>query len=191
MLGALDTTPLAEPQHSAPPSIGLLREGLAESDTLTGVSRSSAAVAAAYEIAQRHAPATGTAVFEIQTDHTGLVQSVRLLSAGSNHESWSRMGDGLKALLAKRLLRVPPGENGLLTRLRVERGELAVSLSERGRTKRKAAIGQAPIHRKEELDESTRASLEPGNLSPSLGVVVSGAREAHPTRVIILSEQFL
>jgi hypothetical protein len=189
MLGALDTAPL-DALPSAQPSIGLLREGLAESDTLTGVSRSSAAVSAAYESARRDAPATGIAVFELQTDDTGLVQHVRLLSAGSDYESWRRMGEGLEALLGKRHLRVPLGSKGLLTRLRVERGELAVRLSERHRTKRKAALGQAPLHRKEESDESTRASLSPGRLSPSLGVVVSGAGEAHPTRVVILTEQY-
>lgn len=191
LLAALGAEPRDTPQPSVKPSIGLLREGLAESDTLTGASRSSAAVAAAYEVAQQHAPATGIAVFEVQTDSTGLVQHVRLLSAGSDDESWSRMGDGLKALLAQRNLRVPPGSKGLLTRLRVERGELAVSPSERHRTKRKAALGQAPLHPKEEWNESTRESLEPGHLSPSLGIVVSGASKAQPTRVVILSEQSL
>jgi len=190
ILGALDSPAVPEPAASKP-SIGLLTEGLAEMDAQKGISPSSPAIGVAYQSARSLAPATGTAVFELQSDPAGLVHTVRVLSASTDQESWKRVAERLQQLLASRRLRVPQGANGVVTRLRIDRGALAQPLAERGRTKRGAALGQAPLHPKQQTEESTRASLEPGQLSPTLGVTVAGGATAPATRVVVVSERYL
>ncbi|MEO8183768.1 MAG: hypothetical protein ABI895_33505 [Deltaproteobacteria bacterium] len=175
----------------APTSPGGLVEGLAALDAERGLARSSAATHAAYAAARLRAPPLGIGVFDIQTNERGVVLSVTLVSAGSDLESWQRVGQELHGLLRDRPLRVAPGAKGLLARLRIERGELAVAAAERGRTKRGAALGQAPLHAREQGHESTRASLEPGQLSPTLGITVAGGPSGEQIRVVLVSERAL
>jgi hypothetical protein len=169
------------------PSVGLLEEGLAALDAQRGTSRSSIAVSAGYQAAREHAPPQGVGVFEVRTDATGLVLSVSLLDAKSNQPSWRKVGESLAARLKGRRLRVPQGANGLATRLRIERGDLALELSERGRTERGVAIGEQPLHPREQRGESKLGERK-GQLTPTLGTQVAGASQAHPTRIVLLSE---
>ena len=171
------------------PSIGLLREGLDARDAARGLSRSSAAVHAAYDAAG-HAPPHGIGIFEVRADAGGNVVAVTLLRFGSDEARWKRVAGALREQLQKRRLRVPPGAAGLVTRLRIERGELAKDVADLGRTERGVALGQDYLGPKHRRDESTRASLAPGQLTPTLGAsVTAGGREA--TRVIVLSERAL
>jgi hypothetical protein len=181
-----------EPAPTQPaPSVGLLVEGLAQLDAERGVSRSSAAIHAGYEAARRAAP-NGIALFDLRTDERGLVLSVTLASAPSEEARWQRVGQELQELLKDRRLRVPAGAKGLATRLRIERGQLAQTLTERDKAKRGAALGQQELHSREPRDTSTRAHLDdPRQLSPTLGVSVAGASGGVPIRVAVLEEKAL
>lgn len=185
LLRAIDAAPAVD---AAPPSVRLLQEGLAQRDAEKGLARSSAAVAAGYRAARRYAPETGTAVFEIHGDPDGLVQRVLLVSPDGD-ERWEHVREALQALLGQRRLRVPEGRAGVVARLRIDRGELALTLDERDRTERRPALGEEPLDPREDWPESTRASIETKRLSPSLGV--SSEVKPHPTRVTLLSERFL
>jgi hypothetical protein len=180
-------------EPSAPPaaSDGGLAAGLAALDAQRGQSRSNAANAASYEAARRFAPPNGMGIFDILTDERGVVLSVTLASAPADEARWQRVGQELDALLKERRFRVPPGAKGLAARLRIETGELARDLAERFRTQRGAALGQAPGGAREAHDESTRARLEPGQLSPTLGITVAGGGSDQHIRVVLLSERAL
>lgn len=169
---------------------GALGEGLTALDTARGRGRSSAAISAAHGAALRLAPDEGAAVFEVRADASGNVIAVTLVSFGSSESRWRQVADSMHANLKRRKLRVGKGA-GLVTRLRVERGELAKQNSERGRTERGTAIGQDSLGVKDVRDESTRASLSAGRISPSLGVGVAGGGGGTPTRVVLLSERVL
>jgi hypothetical protein len=170
----------------------LLVEGLAQLDAERGVSRSGAAIHAGYEAARRAAP-DGIAVFDLRTNDRGMVVSVSLVSAPSQEVSWQRVGQELQKLLKDRRLRVPAGARGLATRLRIERGQLAQTLTERAAVKRGVALGQREIHSREPpRDTSTRAHLDdPRQLSPTLGVSVGGAGGGALIRVAVLDERAL
>jgi hypothetical protein len=179
-----------EPPRPAP-SVGLLVEGLAQLDAERGVSRSSAAIHAGYEAARRAAP-NGIALFDLRTDEHGVVLSVTLASAPSEETRWQRVGQELQELLKDRRLRVPAGAKGLATRLRIERGQLAQTLTERDKAKRGAALGQQELHSREPRDTSTRAQLDdPRQLSPTLGVSVAGGGGGALIRVAVLDERAL
>jgi hypothetical protein len=180
-----------EPEPPPPaPSIGLLVEGLAQLDAQRGVSRSSAAIHAGYEAARRAAP-NGIALFDLRTDERGVVLSVTLASAPSEEARWQRVGQELQELLKDRRLRVPAGKKGIATRLRIERGPLAQTLTDRDKTKRGAALGQQELHPREQRDISTRAHLDdPRQISPTLGVSVAAGASAL-IRVIVLDERAL
>jgi hypothetical protein len=181
-----------EPEPPRPaPSVGLLVEGLAQLDAERGVSRSGAAIHAGYEAARRAAP-NGIALFDLRTDERGVVLSVTLASAPSEEARWQRVGQELQQLLRDRRLRVPAGAKGLATRLRIERGKLAQTLTERDKAKRGVALGQQELHSREPRDTSTRAHLDdPRQLSPTLGVSVAGAGEGALIRVAVLDEKAL
>jgi|GEM_PF-2537490 len=170
-------------------SVGLLSEGLQALDAEKGLSGSSPAVSASYRAA-RLGPSVGTAVFEIRTDARGAVTSVKLIGDAGNGP-WLSVAADLLARLKDRLLRLPEGAKGLVTRLRIDRGELAQDLSERGKTKRGVAIGQD--HHPKDLgwDESTQGSSRPSRLAPSLGVSSDDLRTSIKTRVRLLSQQSL
>lgn len=172
------------------PSDGGLRQGLAARDAERGLGRSSAANHAAYQAARRFAPATGSGVFDVTTDERGVVLSVTLASAPANEVDWQRVGEELHQLLKDRRLRVPSGARGLVARLRIETGELALDNAGRFRTERRPALGQAPAHPRELRTESTRSSLEPGQLSPTLGVSLSGSGSGR-IRVVLVDERAL
>jgi hypothetical protein len=181
-----------EPDPPRPtPSVGLLVEGLAQLDAERGVSRSGAAIHAGYEAARRAAP-DGIALFDLRTDERGVVLSVTLASAPSEEARWQRVGQELQQLLKDRRLRVPAGAKGLATRLRIERGQLAQTLSERDKAKRGAALGQQELHSREPREASTRAHLDdPRQLSPTLGVSVAGTGGGALIRVAVLDEKAL
>jgi hypothetical protein len=181
-----------EPDPPRPtPSVGLLVEGLAQLDAERGVSRSGAAIHAGYEAARRAAP-DGIALFDLRTDERGVVLSVTLASAPSEEARWQRVGQELQELLKDRRLRVPGGAKGLATRLRIERGQLAQTLSERDKAKRGAALGQQELHSREPREASTRAHLDdPRQLSPTLGVSVAGTGGGALIRVSVLDEKAL
>jgi hypothetical protein len=179
-------------EREKPPSDGGLAAGLAALDAERGQSRSSAAHHAAYEAARRFAPPQGMGIFDISTDERGVVLSVSLTSAPADEARWQRVADELRTLLKDRRLRVPPGAKGLAARLRIETGDLAKNIAERFRKPRGAALGQGYSHPREQRPESTRASLDPGQLTPTLGVTIAGGggNEAN-IRIVLLSERAL
>jgi hypothetical protein len=182
------------PVHEAPerirPSIGLLSEGLAQMAAEKGVSRSSAAVSAAYVAAREGAPAEGIALFDVRADATGAVVSVTPVS-GADAERWRAVAERMRTLLAGQRLRVPSGAAGMLTRLRIERGDVAKKPSELGKLERGPAMGQeGPLHPRQVAVESTQKSLENGQLTPTW-MVHSSARNARTMRVVIVSERLL
>lgn len=181
-----------EPEAPRPaPSVGLLVEGLAQLDAERGVSRSGAAIHAGYEAARRAAP-SGIAFFDLRTDEHGVVLSVTLASAPVEETRWQLVRQELQELLKDRRLRVPAGAKGLATRLRIERGPLAQTLSERDKVKRGAALGQQELHSREPRDTSTRAHLDdPRQLSPTLGVSIAGAGGGALIRVAVIDERAL
>jgi hypothetical protein len=182
--------PVAKPK---PPSDGGLSAGLAALDAERGQSRSSAANHAAYEAARRFAPPQGMGIFDILTDDHGVVLSVHLANAPADEARWQRVAEELRTLLKDRRMRVPPGAKGLAARLRIETGDLAKNIADRFRQPRGAALGQGFSHPSEQRNESTRASLEPGQLSPTLGVTVAGGGGGNDPniRIVLLSEQAL
>jgi hypothetical protein len=187
--GASRRSRAAKVPDTPPASVGRLTEGLHELDAEKGLSGSSPAVSASYRAA-RLGPNVGTAVFEIRTDARGAVTAVQVVGDDTNG-AWSNVAADLLARLKDRLLRLPAGAKGLVTRLRIDRGELAQDLSERGRTKRGVAIGQE--HHPKDLgwDESTQGSLRPNRLSPTLGISSEDLRTSVKTRVQLLSQQTL
>jgi len=128
----------------------------------------------------RHAHAGGTGTAD---------DPVTLASAPAHEAEWQRVAQELQQLLKERRLRVPPGAKGLAARLRIETGELAKSITERFRSQRGPALGQAPDHPREMRAESTRSSLEPGQLSPTLGVTIAGGGSNASIRVVLLDER--
>lgn len=170
----------------APPSVGLLTEGLEALDAEKGLSRSSAAISACYRAAEM-GPDVGTAVLEVRTDARGAVMTVSVV--GNDGSTWSLVADTLLDRLKHTLLRVPNGARGLVTRLRIDRGYLAEDPSARGRTKPGAAIGQDHHAKDYGWDESTQAGTSRGRLSPSLGVSSDSLRRRVKTRVLLLSQQ--
>jgi hypothetical protein len=180
----------SEPSAVEPkPSDGGLRAGLAALDAQRGLSRSSATNPAGYEAARRFAPPNGIGIFDILTDERGLVLSVTLASAPADEARWQRVGEELHALLEDRRFRVPLGAKGLAARVRIETGELAKDIADRFRTLRGPALGQDTSQAREAHNESTRAQLEPGQLSPSLGVKLAGGGSPQHIRVVLLSER--
>lgn len=173
------------------PSVGLLEEGLALADAQRGMSRSGAAVSAGYGAARSHAPAAGAAVFDVQTDATGSVISVTLVSAAADRARWNAVAEALQAQLKNRKLRVPKGAKGLLTRLRIERGEMAKSRSARDHLERRGVVGQEPLDARDKRQESTRDSSEGRELAPTLGIDVANLRKPIATRVVLLNQREL
>jgi hypothetical protein len=178
------------PAAPSRPSDGGLRQALTARDAERGLSRSSAATHAAYQAARRFAPRTGIGTFDITADEGGVVLSVTVASAPENELDWQRVREELHQLLKDRRLRVPPGARGLVARLRVETGELAKDQAERFRTERAPALGQVPSHPRELRAESTRNSLEPGQLSPTLGLTIAGGGSGN-IRVVLVDERAL
>lgn len=191
-LGPKDLAELSrkvEPTEAAPgaQSVARITEEAEAMDGSKGLSRSSAAVSVGYRSAQL-GPEVGTAVLEVRTDARGVVTSVRVLG---NHvtDAWVLVADDLLNRLKERILRVPAGAQGLLTRLRIDRGYLAEDLSERGRVKRGVAMGQDHHEKDYGWDESTQASFGGHRPAPSLGVSSEWLRNRVKTRVSIVSQQ--
>jgi len=180
--------PVAKPK---PPSDGGLSAGLAALDAQRGQSRSNPANHAAYEAARRFAPPQGMGIFDILTDDHGVVLSVQLASAPADEARWQRVAEELRTLLKDRRMRVAPGAKGLAARFRIETGDLAKNIADRFRASRGAALGQGVSHPSEQRNESTRASLEPGQLSPTLGITVAGGGGGgnDNIRIVLLSER--
>lgn len=169
-------------------SAALFGEGL-EPGAGVAASASSPAISAGYRAAQL-GPRVGTAVFEVHTNAQGSVTAVYL--AGDDESGfWSLVADELLARLAKSVLRLPTGAKGMITRLRIDRGYLAEDLAARGKVERGAALGQD--HHPKDLgwDESTQGSMRSGRLAPTAGVSSDSLRTSIPTRVLLLSQQFL
>jgi hypothetical protein len=181
--------PPRDRENAGKPSVGLLKEGLDARDAARGLSRSSPAIQAAYRAAG-HAPPDGLAVFDVRADASGNVISVTLVSFGSNEERWRRVAGALQSQLKKRRLRVPPGSGGLLARLRIERGELGKDVADLDRQERGVALGQDYLGPKDQREESTRSSLEPGKITPTAGGSVGGGGGTK-TRVVLVSERVL
>lgn len=177
--------PTETPPHTQ--SIGRITEEAETMDGSKGLSRSSAAVSAGYRSAQL-APEVGTAVLEVRTDARGVVTSVSVLGDHVT-DAWVLVADDLLSRLKDRLLRVPAGAQGILTRLRIDRGYLAEDLSERGRVKRGVAMGQDHHEKDYGWDESTQASFGGHRPAPSLGVSSEWLRKRVKTRVSIVSQQ--
>jgi len=177
------------PSRPSRPSDGGLRQGLAALDAERGLSGASAAQHTAYAAARRFAPPTGIGIFDVTADERGVVLTVTLASAPAHEAEWQRVAGELQQLLKERRLRVPPGAKGLAARLRIETGELAKNITERFRSPRGPALGQAPVHPREMRAESTRSSLEPGQLSPTLGVTIAGGGNSASIRVVLLDER--
>ena len=169
-------------------SAGRLAEELEARIATRGQGRSAVAVGAAYQAA-RHAPPLGTAIFDVRADRDGHVISVKLLSFGRDEASWRRVEQALGEQLKRRRMRVPPGARGLSAVLRIERGALADP--DRDRTERGVALGQDALGPKDVRDESTRASFEPGRLSPTTNRSVAGGTSPTHTSVVLLSERVL
>jgi hypothetical protein len=180
--------PAPAPARQSP---GALLEGLAAADAARGLARSSPAAHSAFQAARLAGPAHGIGVFDILTNERGVVLSVTLVNAGADQERWQRVGEELQGLLRERPLRVPPGAKGLLARLRIESGDLAIDLEERDRLKRGVPLRKEGTHAREQRDESTRAVLEPGALAPTLGVLVVGGASGDRIRVVLVSETAL
>src|SRR5690606_22678044 len=180
--------PAAAERPSAP-SVARLPEEAEARDAERGLSRSSAAVSACYRSAQL-GPEVGTALLEVRTDARGAVTSVRLLG-DSVTDAWFVVADDLMSQLKGRLLRVPVGARGLVTRLRVDRGNLAEELSERGRLERGVAIGQDHHEKDYGWDESTQGSMTGKRPTPSLGLSSESLRKKVKTRVRLVSQEFL
>jgi hypothetical protein len=179
--------PIAPPKK---PTDGGLKDGLAALDAQRGLAMSSPANHAGYEAARRFAPPNGMGVFDILTDERGVVLSVKLASAPSDEARWQRVGQELEQILKERRLRVPAGAKGLEARLRIETGDLALDSTERFSTKRGAALGQSSSDSSAaRFGESTRASLEPGVLSPTLGITIAGGGSGQRIRVVLVSER--
>jgi hypothetical protein len=173
-----------------PPSDGGLAAGLAALDAQRGQSRSNPANHAADEAARRFAPPQGMGIFDILTDEHGVVLSVQLASAPADEARWQRVAEELRTLLKDRRMRVPPGAKGLAARFRIETGDLAKNIADRFRQPRAAGISQSQSHPHEPGQASTRASLEPGQLSPSLGIGLDGGGGNDPNiRIVLLSEK--
>lgn len=182
--------PKKKPEKQPPPSVGLLSEGLAAQAAEQGAAPSSPAVSAGYRAAQL-GPRDGTAVLEIRADASGTVISVRVVGDDVSG-SWTAVAEELLARLAGRVLRIPEGAKGMVTRLRIDRGSLAQDLSERGRTKRGVAIGQDRHPKDYGQDESTQASMgSRGQMAPALGISSESLSRTIPTRILLLSQQFL
>lgn len=176
-------------EREKPASDGGLAAGLAALDAARGQSRSNPANHAAYEAARRFAPPQGMGIFDLRTDEHGVVLSVQLASAPADEARWQRVAEELRMLLKDRRMRVPPGAKGLAARFRIETGDLAKNIADRFRQPRGAALGQGSSHPREQRPESTRASLEPGQLSPTLGITVAGGGGNDPNiRIVLLSE---
>jgi hypothetical protein len=191
-LGPKDLAELSrkvEPTEAAPDaqSVGRITEEAEAMDGSKGLSRSSAAVSAGYRSAQL-GPEVGTALLEVRTDARGVVTSVSVLGDHVT-DVWVLVADDLLSRLKERILRVPAGAQGLLTRLRIDRGYLAEDLSERGRVKRGVAMGQDHHEKDYGWDESTQASFGGHRPAPSLGVSSEWLRTRVKTRVSIVSQQ--
>ena len=177
-------------EQAKPASDGGLSAGLAALDAERGQSRSNAANHAAYEAARRFAPPQGMGIFDILTDDRGVVLSVNLASAPADEARWQRVAEELRTLLEDRRMRVPPGAKGLAARFRIETGDLAKDIADRFRTPRGAALGQGASHPREQRSESTRASLDPGQLTPTLGITLAGGGSGDSSiRIVLLSER--
>src|SRR5690606_30665485 len=133
------------------------------------------------------APEVGTAVFEFRTDSEGSVTGVRVLGERVN-ALWFAVADDLRRRLRGERLRLPEGTRGVVTRIRIDRGWLAEDLSARGRMKRGAALGQGSHAKDFNWEESTQAPLNPGRLSPALGVSSEAFRKSITTRVTLLRQ---
>ncbi len=179
-----------DPKKAHRPSPGLLEEGLAEMAARRGSGRSSAAIQAAIGAA-RLGPNDGSAVFELRADARGNVVSVTLVSFGSSPARWNAVASDLERRLAKRKLRVPPGAAGLSTVFRIERGALAQEVPSQQKLKRGVALGQDSLGPKDVRDESTRAQLENGRVSPTSNLSGLSGSSGAPTRVVLLSERVL
>jgi len=169
-------------------SAALLSQG-SESGADVAASASGPAVSAGYRAAQL-GPHVGTAVLEVRTDAQGSVTGVHLV--GDDESGfWSLVADDLLKRLAKSVLRLPAGAKGMITRLRIDRGYLAEDPAARGKVKRGTALGQERHAKDYGWDESTQASTGPGRLAPTAGVSSESLRTSVPTRVLLLSQQFL
>jgi len=191
-LSAADLKELAgrpRTQERGPSSSAALLSQGSESGEGVAVSASGPAVSAGYRAAQL-GPHVGTAVLEVRTDARGSVTSVHLVGDDEGG-FWSLVADDLLKRLAKSVLRLPAGAKGMVTRLRIDRGYLAEDPAARGKVKRGTALGQDHHAKDYGWDESTQASTRPGRLAPTAGVSSDSLRTSVPTRVLLLSQQFL
>jgi len=189
-LGAADLKALVGPSPTA-------EQGPANSATLFGAhsgaevaaSPSSPAVSAGYRAAQL-GPRVGTAVVEVHTSAQGSVTAVYLV--GDDESGlWSAVVADLLGRLGHSVLRLPAGAKGMITRLRIDRGYLAEDLAVRGKVERGVALGQDHHPKDLSWEESTQGSMRSGRLAPTAGVSSESLRTSVPTRILLLSQQFL
>jgi hypothetical protein len=112
------------PDQAQPPPVsttGGLAEGLAAHDASLGLDSGGPVVSAAHAVPVVALVAIdGAGVFEVVTDASGHVVSVRVVDATSDDLEWGKVARALQAQLAQKTLRVPRGAHGVAVRMRVE-----------------------------------------------------------------------
>jgi hypothetical protein len=100
---------------------GGLAEGLAEHDASLGLGSGGPVVSAAHAIpVEALVSIDGAGVFDVETDASGHVVSVRVADVTSDDLEWRKVARALQAQLASTTLRVPSGARGVAVRMRVE-----------------------------------------------------------------------
>ena len=127
----------AQPENAAVASI---RAELSRRDRAIGMSAGAPLLALTRDVVRRsRAPTSGRARFEIRTDPSGVVASVRVVDASASHEAWNDAAQTLARESRSRTLAVPRGARGIAVTIEVlssvktasgiDRGETSVSVA--------------------------------------------------------------
>ena len=130
-----------------------------------GLSPASPAIVSGYRSAQL-GPSDGTAVFEVHVNAQGIVDSVRVVG-NVEHEAWHTVARDLLKRLQEKPLRLPNQAQGMVFRLRIDRGALATDIKDRYRTEPGVALGQDEPPRGVVRDNSQKATFEESGISPA------------------------
>jgi hypothetical protein len=100
---------------------GGLVEGLRQLDDDLGLGSGGPVVSAAHAVpVEALVSIDGAGTFDVLTDPSGRVVSVRVADVTSDDPEWQKVARALLAQLAGHTLRVPRGANGVAVRMRVE-----------------------------------------------------------------------
>lgn len=147
----------------------------------------SPAVSAGYHAAE-FGPKSGTAVLEVRADAEGRVISVLVVGSGQNGP-WAKVADELRRRLLGSRLRMREGAQGLVARLRIERGKFTRPPGTMKKLKAAPAIGQES---RTFAQDQARAGLHERNgVTPALGVNSSWLQKSRETKVSVLGLSFL